>query len=107
MGQPSPPFEGIQDVRAAVELASRGGVLDPPVLRAVATTVGGGLRVRAALGEAAPLLSGLASAIEPGLGPLGEEIGRAIEEDGSDVRDSASPAAPASCAGSCARRACA
>jgi DNA mismatch repair protein MutS2 len=86
-----PAFEGIQDVRASVELASRGGVLNAEVLRAVASTVGGGLRVRSALDEGAPLLSGLASAIEPGLGPLGEEIGRAIEEDGSDVRDNASP----------------
>src|SRR6476661_6107982 len=65
-----PPFEGIRDVRASVELASRGGVLNPEALRAVASTVGGGLRVRSALGE---------------------EIGRAIEEDGSDVRDTASP----------------
>ena len=57
-GSAEPAFEGIQDVRAAVELASRGGVLDPPVLRAVASTVGGGLRVRSALGEPSPLLSG-------------------------------------------------
>src|SRR6478672_203951 len=86
-----PPFEGVRDVRASVELAARGGVLNPEALRAVASTVGGGLRVRSALGSEAPLLAELAAAIEPGLAPLGEEIGRAIEEDGSDVRDTASP----------------
>ena len=38
-----------------------------------------------------PLLSELAAAIDPGLKPVGEAIGRAVEEDGSDVRDNASP----------------
>ena len=86
-----PPFEGIADVRATAELAQRGGVLGPEALRAVAATVAGGLRVRSALGEDAPLLRELASAVEPDLAPLGDEIARSIEEDGSDVRDAASP----------------
>src|SRR6478672_3129160 len=86
-----PPFEGIADVRATAELAQRGGVLGPEALRAVAATVAGGLRVRSALGEDAPLLRELASEVEPDLAPLGDEIARSIEEDGSDVRDAASP----------------
>jgi DNA mismatch repair protein MutS2 len=86
-----PPLEGISDVRDAVELAQRGSALAPDALRAVADTIAGGLRARAALGPGAPLLSGLASAIDPGLASLGDEVDRAIEEDGSDVRDGASP----------------
>jgi DNA mismatch repair protein MutS2 len=86
-----PPLEGISDVRDAVELAARGGSLGPEALHAVADTISGALRARAALGAEAPLLAGLASAIEPSLGSLGDQLGRAVEEDGSDLRDGASP----------------
>src|SRR5215472_9437352 len=51
-----PPFEGIADIRASAELASRGGVLDARSLRSVADTVTGGLRVRSALGAGTRLL---------------------------------------------------
>ncbi len=87
-----PPLEGISDVRADAELAGRGGALGAAALRAVADTVAGGLRARAALGAEAPLLGELALGIDSALAPLVEEIGRAVEEDGSDVRDTASPA---------------
>jgi DNA mismatch repair protein MutS2 len=86
-----PPFEGIADVRATAELAARGGVLAPDALRAVAGTVVGGLRVRSALGGESPVLNAIADEIDPGLAPLADEIARAIEEDGSDLRDNASP----------------
>ena len=87
-----PPLEGISDIRADVELAGRGGALGASVLRQVADTVAGGLRARASLGAEAPLLAALASEIDLGLAPLVDEIGRAVEEDGSDLRDTASPA---------------
>src|SRR6476646_4945860 len=63
-----PPLQGIHDVRASAEHAARGGALSPLALAHVAATIGGGINTRAAL-EAqrafAPLLAGLASAIEP------------------------------------------
>ena len=69
-------------------------MLAPETLSHVAATVGGGLRMRAALDEpadVAPLLRELASAVDPALAPLAEEIGRCVEDDGSDLRDTASP----------------
>jgi DNA mismatch repair protein MutS2 len=86
-----PPFEGVVDVRGAAELAARSGVLGADALRAVADTVGGGLRVRSALGADVPLLREIGAAIDPGLAALSDEIGRAVEPDGSDLRDGASP----------------
>jgi DNA mismatch repair protein MutS2 len=89
-----PPLERIRDVRAPVEHAARGGVLTPVALRDSAETIAGALHARAALdgqADAAPLLSGLAAAVDPTLAPLGDSIRRQIEEDGSDVRDHASP----------------
>jgi DNA mismatch repair protein MutS2 len=41
--------------------------------------------------ELAPLLAEIAQPIDPGLLPLADEIDRCVEEDGSDVRDGASP----------------
>ncbi len=90
-----PPLQGIHDVRASVEHAARGGALAPLALAHVAATISGGINTRAALeGQRAfaPLLAGLASAIEPSLRPLADEIARCVEEDGSDLRDAASPA---------------
>jgi DNA mismatch repair protein MutS2 len=87
-----PPLEGIHDVREAAELASRGGALPAESLARIATTIRGGLRARGALDDApAPLLQGLAAAIEPALAPVAEQIERAVEPDGSDLRDNASP----------------
>jgi DNA mismatch repair protein MutS2 len=89
-----PPLQGIHDVRASVELVARGGALAPQALAAVAATVVGGINARAALDEqtaVAPLLGAIAAAIEPSLRPLADEIARCVEEDGSDLRDAASP----------------
>ncbi|MFL5935803.1 MAG: endonuclease MutS2 [Gaiellaceae bacterium] len=89
-----PPLEGIHDVRSAAEHTARGGVLAPEALRRIAATITGGLRARAALDESAdqaPLLHEIAGAIDRELAPLAKEIDRCIEDDGSDLRDGASP----------------
>ena len=89
-----PPLDGIRDIREAAAHAARGGALSTQALAHIAAAIGGGLRTRAALDEVqetAPLLTELAAAIEPGLAPLAKEIGRRVEEDGSDLRDNASP----------------
>ena len=89
-----PPLQEIHDVRAATEHAARVGALSPAALAEIAATIAGGLNTRAALDaqtSVAPLLAGIAAAIEPSLRPLAEEIARCVEEDGSDLRDSASP----------------
>jgi DNA mismatch repair protein MutS2 len=90
-----PPLQGIHDVRASTEHTARGGALAPLALAQVAATIVGGINARAALDDqrtAAPLLAGLASAIERSLRPLADEIAHCVEEDGSDLRDTASPA---------------
>jgi len=90
-----PPLQGIHDVRASAEHAARVGALAPQALAEIAATVMGGINARAALNaqvSVAPLLAGIAAAIEPSLRPLAEEIARCVEEDGSDLRDTASPA---------------
>jgi DNA mismatch repair protein MutS2 len=89
-----PPLEGLHDVRDPAAHAALGGVLAAGALRNAADTIGGALRARAALDDvekAAPLLRGIGAAIQPALAPLAESIHRAIEEDGSDLRDTASP----------------
>jgi DNA mismatch repair protein MutS2 len=89
-----PPLGGIRDVRAVAARAARGGVLRAEDLASVATTISGALAMRAALDathELAPGLAGLAAPIEPSLRPLAGQIARCVEEDGSDLRDTASP----------------
>ena len=87
-----PRLDGIRDVREAVELAARGGVLQPARLRDLRVAVATALAARRALEQVeAPGLRELAEAFDPGLAPVAEEIGAAVEDDGSDLRDSASP----------------
>jgi DNA mismatch repair protein MutS2 len=89
-----PALAGAADVVPAVERAERDGVLGPGELRAVAATVRVGVAARGALERHradAPLLAAIAASIEPALAPLAEEIERCVEEDGSDLRDTASP----------------
>ncbi len=87
-----PPLEGIRDVREQAAHAALGGALSPQALRHVSSTASGALRARAALDEvAAPLLGALAAAVDPALGAVAKAIDRAVEEDGSDLRDNASP----------------
>jgi DNA mismatch repair protein MutS2 len=89
-----PPLAGITDVRSAVERAEREGTLGPFELRAVATAVRvavGARRVVHGRSDLAPRLAQVASAIEPSLATVADEVDRSVEEDGSDLRDSASP----------------
>ena len=92
-GAAEPPLDGIHDIREAAAHAALGGALSPQQLRRVADTAAGALRARAALEEReAPLLQGLAAAIAPSLAALAKSLDRAVEDDGSDLRDNASPA---------------
>ena len=89
-----PPLAGIADVRDAVARAERDGMLGPSELRAIATAIQVGLTARRLVGEQrslAPLLHEQLASIDPVLAPVADEIDRCIEEDGSDLRDTASP----------------
>jgi DNA mismatch repair protein MutS2 len=89
-----PSLAGIADVREAAARAEREGMLGPPELRAIANAVRVALEARRIVGEQrslAPLLDERLAAIDPALAPVADEIDRCIEDDGSDVRDTASP----------------
>jgi DNA mismatch repair protein MutS2 len=89
-----PSLAGIADVRQAAARAERDGILGPGELRAIGTAIHVGLAARRAVGEQrslAPLLHDRLTSIDPALAPVADEIDRCIEEDGSDVRDTASP----------------
>ena len=89
-----PSLAGIADVREAAARAERDGILAPAELRAIATAIRVGLAARSIVKEQralAPLLHDRLASIEPTLAPVAVEIDRCIEEDGSDVRDTASP----------------
>jgi DNA mismatch repair protein MutS2 len=87
-----PPLQGIPDIRAAVELAGRGGALTPRALLDVAAAIEGALRARASLAgqELAPSLAEIGAAIAPGLGALADEIRRCLDDETATVRDAAS-----------------
>jgi DNA mismatch repair protein MutS2 len=88
------PLAGVADVRPASERAERNGTLGPADLRAIARAVRVGLEARRILGEQralAPRLHERTSTLDPGLAAVADEIERCIDEDGSDVRDTASP----------------
>ncbi len=81
-------------MRAAATRAERGGMLSAAELSELAGAIAGGLAARAGLeaqAEPAPLLNELAAPIDAGLRQLGEEIESRVENDGSDLRDTASP----------------
>ena len=88
-----PDLGGIADVRPAAAIAARGSALEPRTLRSIAVAVRGGIAGRNALGAAThvPGLAALADPIDPSLAGLADAVEQAIEEDGSGVRDSASP----------------
>ncbi len=85
----APELAGIRDVRSAAERSSRGGLLRPGELRAIAVSIRVALEAKRVLHE--PVLAALLEPVDPGLHGLADEIDRRIEEDGSDVRDTASP----------------
>src|SRR3954462_12102657 len=90
-----PPLAGVTDVTGAVERSERDGVLSPAELRAIATATRVAVDARRVLHgrrDLAPLLAEIAEPIDPGLTTVADEIDRCIEEDGTDVRDTASPA---------------
>ncbi len=85
----APELAGIRDVRPAVERSTRAGLLRPGELRAIAVSIRVALEAKRVLQE--PVLAALLEPVDPGLRGLADEIDRRIEEDGSDVRDTASP----------------
>jgi DNA mismatch repair protein MutS2 len=89
-----PELGAVRDVREAAAVAARGGTLDPETLRVMAAGVEAAVASRAALDalDGIPGLRAIASAIQPGLSALASAIDRAVEDDGSDLRDSATPA---------------
>lgn len=89
-----PELTGAVDVRPAAERAERGGLLAPAELDSVARTIDAGLNARRALTSAlelAPLLHERIAPVDPELAQLRDAVRRSIEDDGSDLRDSASP----------------
>ena len=83
---------GARDVREAVRLAERGGVLEPQTLLAIRDTLLSGRNIQRALsrfGAIYPHLTTITNAIEPS-GALVAEINRCIDDSG-EVRDTASP----------------
>jgi DNA mismatch repair protein MutS2 len=84
-----PELVGIADVREAAALAARDGVLPPRELRAVATTIAVSLEARRVVEP--PLLAELLAAVDPSLAEVRDAIDRAVDEDGTDLRDTASP----------------
>jgi len=89
-----PDLGGATDVSEAADLAARGSTLDTRALAQVARTIRAGVTARRALADRSeiPALLELVAGIDPSLLSVAEEIGRAVEEDGSDLKDSASPA---------------
>jgi len=89
-----PVLGGIADVRDAAARAERDGLLGPSELRAITTAIRVALAARRSVAEQralAPLLAGSLASIDPALAPVADELDRCIEDDGSDVRDTASP----------------
>ncbi len=85
----APELAGIRDVRPAAERSTRGGLLRPGELQAIAVSIRIALEAKRVLHE--PVLAKLLEPVDPALRGLADEIDRRIEEDGSDVRDTASP----------------
>src|SRR5579884_1872230 len=90
-----PALAGVRDVGEAVARAERAGTLRAEELRAIGVSARVGVHARGALDarrDLAPRLAAIGARIEPALLSLADEIDRAVEEDGSDLRDTASPA---------------
>ncbi len=88
-----PDLSGASDVREAAGHAARGSMLSAGTLHEVEATIRVGLEARALLAEQreiAPRLAELGGRIDSSLRALAEEIGRSVEDDGSDLRDRAS-----------------
>ena len=88
-----PDLGGVADVTDAAERAARGSTLDTRSLSLIERTIRAGAAGRRALTarDDLPALQELTAGIELSLLSVAEEIGRSVEEDGSDLKDSASP----------------
>ncbi|MGE0786202.1 MAG: endonuclease MutS2 [Sandaracinaceae bacterium] len=86
------PLDGIKDVARSLERVERGGDLDGPELRALASTVGAARVLRRFLSRRRADAPSLFEAYttDPTLDDLADELHRAIEPDGT-LSDSASP----------------
>jgi DNA mismatch repair protein MutS2 len=85
----APDLAGIRDVRGAAERAVRGGMLRADELRAIAVSVAVALEAKRVVRE--PLLADVLAPVDESLRSLADAIDASVEEDGSDVRDAASP----------------
>jgi len=87
----APPLEGLRDLDVAIKRASREGALDAPALADVRATLGAAAALRRFLAEHRELTPRLRESchIDPSLDALDEQIGDAIEPDGT-MRDDAS-----------------
>jgi DNA mismatch repair protein MutS2 len=86
-----PSLHGVVDVREPAAHAARGAGLTPDSLAAIARSIAVAVTARSQLQSRTPLLRELADPIEPELTSLADLIARAVEEDGSGLRDTASP----------------
>src|SRR5581483_4374981 len=88
-----PPLDGIREIRPAVARAAAGGVLGAGELADVAAAIEVALRARTSLHAQAdaPTLRDIAAGIDQGLAGVADRIRAWVEDDGSGVRDSASP----------------
>lgn len=87
-----PSLAGVDDVRAAAERAGLGASLRIDELHRIARAVNVALAARQALASsAAQHLRELLKPVDPALAPVAAAIDSAVEEDGSDLRDNASP----------------
>src|SRR5512132_1598976 len=86
-----PELADVYDVREAAEVAARGSTLDTATLRAIAVSIVMAIAARNAIEAVAevPGLEQLAQCIDPMLDRVSEPIARAVEDDGSDLRDGA------------------
>ncbi len=89
-----PDLGGVCELAEAVDLAARGSALDSAALARVGGTIRAGVAARHAVTgrDGLEALHAITELVDPTLLSVSEEIGRAVEEDGSDLRDSASPA---------------
>jgi DNA mismatch repair protein MutS2 len=88
-----PELGAVRDVRPDAAAAARGSTLDAHALHLVAVTVRAATAARAALEplDGAPGLKEIAQEIDPGSTAVAEAIEAAVEGDGSDLRDTATP----------------
>ncbi|HEX6761564.1 MAG TPA: Smr/MutS family protein [Gaiellaceae bacterium] len=89
-----PTLAGVEDLRERVERAERGGTLRPGELATAARSIRVALEARRVLGASIALAPALGELLEPVPGSLASVaagVESAVEEDGSDLRDSASP----------------